>query len=142
MKDSISLELAPQPEDVRVIKEGLRAFTDAKVGPVNSRPFALLVRDEGGSVVGGLDAEMRWTWLFIAHLWLPEPFRGRGLGSRLLARAEEFGRQHNCTAAYLDTLEFQALSFYQHRGYTVYGVLDGFPPSSRRVYLQKRLSKV
>ena len=137
--ESLDLDLAPGPEDLRVIREGLRAFTDGHAGPVNARPFAIFVRDHDGNVVGGLEGELRWTWLFIAHLWLPEPFRGRGLGSRLLARAEEFGRQHNCTAAYLDTLEFQALSFYQHRGYTVYGVLDGFPPSSRRVYLQKRL---
>jgi GNAT superfamily N-acetyltransferase len=139
LTESITLEITPRLEDVRVIRDGLRAFTDAKVGPVNSRPFALLVRDQTDNVVGGLDAEIRWTWLFIAHLWLPEAFRGRGLGGRLLAQAEEFGRQQNCVAAYLDTLEFQALSFYQHRGYIPYGVLDGFPPSSRRFYLQKRL---
>jgi GNAT superfamily N-acetyltransferase len=137
--ESIDLDLAPRPEDLRVIHEGLREFTDGYAGPVNARPFALFIRDNAGKVLGGLDAELRWTWLFISHLWLPEPLRGRGLGSALLARAEGFAKEHDCAAVYLDTLEFQALSFYEHRGYSIYAVLEDFPPGSRRLYLQKNL---
>lgn len=136
---SLDVELTPSPENVRVVHDGLRAFTDGHAGPVNARPFAIFVRSPDGHVLGGLDGELRWTWLFIAHLWLPEALRGRGLGSALLARAESFGREQSCTAVYLDTLEFQALSFYQRRGYSTYGVLEGFPPGSRRYYLQKQL---
>lgn len=138
---SLDLDLAPRPEDLRVIHEGLRGFTDGHAGPVNARPFAIFVRDPTGNVVGGLEAELRWTWLFVGYLWLPEPLRGHGLGSALLARAEAFAQDQGCTAVYLDTLEFQALSFYQRRGYSTYGVLDGFPPGSRRFYLQKRLAE-
>lgn len=67
-----------------------------------------------------------------------ETFRGRGLGSALLERAESFAREFGATGVYLDTLEFQALEFYRHR-YSIYRVLERFPPSSRRFYLQKRL---
>jgi len=134
---SLDLKVAPHSEDVRVIHEGLRAFTDSYAGPVNARAFAIFIRDTDGSIVGGLDAELRWTWLYISHLWLPEPLRGQGLGSALLERAEEFAKEQDCTAAYLDTLEFQAVSFYEHRGYRTYGILEGFPPGSRRFYLQK-----
>jgi GNAT superfamily N-acetyltransferase len=122
-----------------VVHDGLRAFTDAHAGPVGARPFAIFVRDPDGRVAGGLDGELRWTWLFVAHLWLPEEMRGRGLGSALLECAESFAREHAGTGVYLDTLEFQALSFYRRRGYSIYGVLEGFPPGSRRFYLQKRL---
>ena len=38
--ESLDLDLAPRPEDLRVIHEGLRAFTDGYAGPVNARPFA------------------------------------------------------------------------------------------------------
>ncbi len=136
----LEVELAPRPEAIRVVQNGLRAFTDNYAGPVNARPFAIFVRSTDGNVLGGLDGELRWTWLFVAHLWLPEALRGRGLGSELLARAESFAQEQGCTAAYLDTLEFQALSFYQRRGYSTYGVLEGFPPGSRRYYLQKQLN--
>jgi GNAT superfamily N-acetyltransferase len=137
--ETFEVELAPRPEDLRVVHDGLRAFTDGHAGPVNARPFAIFVRAPDGRVLGGLDGELRWTWLFVAHLWLPEALRGRGLGSALLARAESFAREHGGTGVYLDTLEFQAPEFYQRRGYTIYGVLEGFPPGSRRFYLQKRL---
>lgn len=135
----LDLDLAPRPDDLRVIHEGLRAFTDGYAGPVNARPFAIFIRDDAGSVLGGLDAELRWTWLFVSHLWLPEPLRGHGLGSALLARAEAFAKEQDCAGVYLDTLEFQAVSFYERRGYRTYGVLEGFPPGSRRFYLQKTL---
>lgn len=137
--ESLDLDLAPRAEDLRVIHDGLRAFTDGYAGPVNARPFAIFVRDDAGNVLGGLDAELRWTWLFISHLWLPEPLRGHGLGTALLARAEAFAREQDCEAVYLDTLEFQAVSFYKRRGYGIYGVLEGFPPDSRRFHLQKSL---
>ena len=137
--ESLDLDLAPRSEDLRVIHEGLRAFTDGYAGPVNARPFAIFIRNDAGNVVGGLDAELRWTWLFVSHLWLPEPLRGQGLGSALLARAEAFAKEQDCEGVYLDTLEFQAVSFYERRGYSTYGVLEGFPPGSRRFYLQKSL---
>ncbi len=138
---SLDLELSPRSEDLRVIHEGLRAFTDSYAGPVNARPFAIFVRDQDGNVVGGLEGELRWTWLFIGYLWLPESLRRHGLGSALLAQAEAFAQTQGCTGVYLDTLEFQALSFYERHGYNIYGVLDGFPPASRRFHLQKRLAK-
>jgi GNAT superfamily N-acetyltransferase len=136
----LEIELTPSPDDLRVVGDGLRAFTDSYAGPVNARPFAIFVRDARVRVVGGLEGELRWSWLFVARLWLPDALRGRGIGSALLARAEAFAREQGCTGVYLDTLEFQALDFYRRRGYSVYGVLEGFPPGSRRFYLQKSLA--
>jgi len=100
------------------------------------------LRDSENAVIGGLNAELRWTWLFIAEFWLPEDYRHQGHGSNILARAEAFARAEGATACYLDTLEFQALEFYQHRGYEVYGVLDNFPPGFRRFYLRKSLGEL
>jgi hypothetical protein len=49
---SFEVELEPRLEDLRVIHDGLRAFTDAYAGPVNARPLAIFVRDAAGNVVG------------------------------------------------------------------------------------------
>ena len=137
--ETLQVSWSPAPDELRVVHDGLREFTDRVAGPVNARPLAIFIRDVDGRVVGGLDGELRWTWLYVAHLWLPEALRGRGIGSALLAQAERSARMNGATAAYLDTLEFQARAFYERRGYEVYGVLEGFPPASRRFYLQKRL---
>ena len=133
----LTIDLAPAPEELRVVQDGLRAFTDAHAGPVNARPFAIFARRDTGKVLGGLTGELRWTWLFVGELWLPESLRRHGLGTALLTHAEDFAQDHNCSRAYLDTLEFRALPFYQRLGYSIYGVQDGFPPGSCRFYLQK-----
>jgi GNAT superfamily N-acetyltransferase len=138
----MQLELQPSPsvDDARLVESGLRSFTDGHAGPVNARPFGVYLRASDGSTLGGLNAELRWTWLYVAHLWLPEEHRGRGIGSELLRRAEEFAREQGARAAYLDTLDFQAVDFYQRRGYMVFGTLEDFPPGFRRFYLQKALA--
>ena len=57
-----------------------------------------------------------------------------------LRAAEQFALEHGCPGSYLDTFEFQALPFYERHGYTVFGVLEDYPPGSRRFYLRKVLA--
>jgi hypothetical protein len=35
-------------------------------------------------------------------------------------------------------MSWQALAFYERQGYTVFGVLDDFPPGHRKYFLAKR----
>ena len=88
---------------------------------------------------GGLIGQMLWDWCYVDKCWLPESVRGTGAGAAVLAAAEERAIERGCRWAHLQTLDFQALSFYQRRGYAVFGVLDGYPPGSRRYYLRKTL---
>lgn len=137
---AVSVELAPADEEIRsAIWDGLRVYNEAHAGPAGTRPFAVFARDEAGRAVGGLHGDLRWDWLHVDNFWLPEALRGRGLGSALLRAAESLALDHGCVGSYLDTFEFQALPFYQRHGYTVFGVLDGFPPGFKRYFLQKPL---
>ena len=102
-------------------------------------PMALFVRDAQGTVVGGLTGGTYWGWLYITHLWVAEHLRGQDYGSRLLAEAEREALRRGCHHVYLDTQDFQALPFYQKRGYTVYGVLDDMPIGHTRYSMQKDL---
>ena len=88
--------------------------------------------------MGGLHGYTHWGWLFISHLWVAEALRGQGYGTELVARAEHEAARRGCRRAYLDTYDFQALGFYQKRGYEVFGLLEGFPTGHRRYFLQKR----
>jgi GNAT superfamily N-acetyltransferase len=124
----------------QVILDGLRAFNEAHIGrdamPI---PLSVFVRDENGAVQGGLIGQMLWDWLSVDKLWLPDSLRGTGLGGSVLAAAEERAISHGCRWSHLQTLDFQALAFYEHRGYVLFGVLEGYPPGSRRYYLRKTL---
>jgi len=127
-------------DDRDVVLRGLRAFNESMIGPANQLPLQLVIRDGSGAVIAGLLGETKWGWLYVDKLWVSEAARGRGLGSRLLARAEEIARERGCAGTYLSTFEHQARPFYEARGYELFGTLDGFPAATRQYYLCKRIA--
>ncbi|HWE42975.1 MAG TPA: GNAT family N-acetyltransferase [Gemmatimonadaceae bacterium] len=133
----IALETAPSNDDEKVVFDGLRAFNVAVIGDPQMRPVDVFVRDDAGQVVGGLVGWIKWRWLYVSKLWIPEALRRRNIGSQLMATAENHAWNEGCLGAYLDTFEYQALPFYQKLGYELFGTLDGFPPGYRQFYLRK-----
>jgi GNAT superfamily N-acetyltransferase len=89
--------------------------------------------------VGGLRGDTHWGWLFVGKMAIRAEGRNQGYGTRLLALAEQEARARGCHHAYVDTLSFQALPFYQKQGYTVFGTLDCCPGEHKQYYLQKEL---
>ena len=136
---TLAVENAPKEADVEAVRNGLTAFNLRHTIDDDYRKLAVFLRDAAGMVVGGLVAETYWGWLHVDLLWVAEESRGRGYGSRLLAATEAEAIRRGCRHAYLDTLGFQALTFYQQRGYRVFGELPDFPAGHRRFYLTKRL---
>jgi GNAT superfamily N-acetyltransferase len=70
---------------------------------------------------------------------LPKALRGAGLGSRILAAAEEEGRKRGCRAAVLYTISFQAPDFYKRHGWRVFGEIPCDPPGTSRIFMTKEL---
>ena len=133
----LTLETAPSSDDEQVVLDGLRAFNVSVIGDPHLRPVDVFVRDESGDVVGGLIGHIKWRWLYVSKLWIPESLRGSGVGSRVMATAENHAWREGCLGVYLDTFEYQALPFYQKIGYELFGTLDGFPPGYKQYYLKK-----
>ncbi|HET9637283.1 MAG TPA: GNAT family N-acetyltransferase [Gemmatimonadaceae bacterium] len=125
-------------EDEATVVRGLLAFNENWIGPSNEKPVKLVARDSEG-IVGGLIGHTRWSWLYVAKLWVHERARGRGVGTRLLTAAEDIARSRGCEGASLDTFEYQARPFYEKLGYELFGTLDGYPPGYRQFYLRKSL---
>ncbi|MDB4892877.1 MAG: family acetyltransferase [Gemmatimonadetes bacterium] len=137
---SVSIVEGGEDPGNNVILDGLRTWNEAQLGrTARPVPVSVFVRDEKGDVVGGLIGQMLFDWLYVDKLWLPDALRGTGMGSTVLDAAERHAIERGCRWAHLQTLEHQALPFYEGRGYTVFGVLEGYPPGSRRHYLRKTL---
>lgn len=134
----IVLALKPEPEDERAVLDGLMAYNEAAGGPHGYLPIAVLLKDDGGRTVGGLTGRAIYDWLFIELLHIPESFRGQGVGTKLMAKAEEFARQHGLAGIWLDTYDFQARGFYEKLGFAVFGTIDGHPRGGARYFLEKR----
>ena len=123
----------------KAICDGLTVFNESQAPGANWRALSIYARDESGAVQGGLTGSSCYDWLFVKWLWVAEPFRSQGIGSRLLARAEEVARERNIGAVYLDTFTFQAPGFYEKHGYREFGRLDDPVHGHARIWLAKRL---
>ena len=105
-------------------------------------PLDLYAYDDDGELVGGIVGDTWGGWLAIDLVWLREDQRGRGVGSDLLQRIEARARdERGCVGVRLDTWGFQAKPFYEKRGYTVFGVLEDYPPGETEYLLSKRLDR-
>lgn len=144
MDGSLRLEIehdsAPTPDAIAQVRAGLMAYNEAAVGVADVRQLAWYLRDATGTLRGGLVGYLAWRWLMIDLLRVDESVRGQGYGRALLEQAESTARVAGCVAARLDTYEFQARPFYEHLGFEVFGVLEGYPANTRTYYMKKALT--
>ncbi len=133
----IDIESPPAKATLDAIGHGLDVY-NARFSPAEHEEFAVTLKDGDDPVRGGIYAISWAGMLFVKWFWIDEAVRGQGFGRRLLSAAEDAGRARGCTAAYLDTFEFQARPFYEKCGYALFGSLD-YPAGFKRYFLQKPL---
>jgi GNAT superfamily N-acetyltransferase len=129
----------PDEAAENALGEGLSAHSADRGLPGDWTPRYILGRDPENAIKAGTRFVTAFEWLFVHLLWVAEPYRGRGVGSRLMAEAEQTARRLRCRGAYLDTFTFQAPKFYERLGYREFGRLDDFPPGHSRIWFVKRL---
>src|SRR5689334_2216493 len=132
------LRLTVTDHDDGVVEEHVRRELSAhNVDATGIDDGAMLVgsvHDEAGALVAGLYG---WTWGgagFVDLLWVDRAHRGSGLGTRLLAAAEDEARGRGCDRMLLATHGFQAPDFYRARGYREVGRYDGYPTGSYQAH--------
>ncbi len=136
---TLAPEASPDEATMRAIAAGLVAYDAGFAPQANRSPRWIVGRDGGGAVRAGLRSMLAYDWLFVHWLWVAEPYRKQGIGSRLLAGAEAAAREKGCRGAYLDTFTFQAPKFYDRHGYLEFGRLNDFPPGHARIWFWKAL---
>ena len=123
-----------------LLSEGLDRFNIDTTGIDDKRPLTVRVTDPTTGEVGGITGRTSLGVLFIDLFYLPPALRGSGIGSTLLARAEEEGRRRGCHTGVLYTISFQAPGFYARHGWSTFGEIASEPPGTRRVFMTKRLN--
>jgi GNAT superfamily N-acetyltransferase len=136
----LSFPQTRDPQAEAVVTGGLAAYNREKFGRVDTRTLDILVQDgEGGEIVGGLLGRSSLGLFFLDLFYLPETLRGAGLGSRIVALAEEEARRRGCTRAFVYTVTFQAPEFYERHGYRRFGEVPCPPDGATRIFLTKIL---
>lgn len=102
------------------------------------RPFSIYIKDRE-RVVGGLTGALIHGSLYIDSLWVDPTIRGQGWGTKLMQAAEKHGKELGARFATLNTMDWEALPFYQKLGYTIEFVREGYDKDSKMYLLRKPL---
>ena len=142
---NIRIETVPNgPRELQEqINQGLNEHNQAQLGSeLNSRyqPLVVAARNEAGDVVGGILGYMVWDFTHIDTLWVAESHRGLDIGTQLMDQAEQEAIALGFPHISLETTSFQALAFYQKRGFTIAGQVPNKPKGHTWYYLEKDLS--
>lgn len=116
----------------------INTFNAAATGHTDGELLCIEVRGGDGDLRAGLSG---WTWGgcgYVDVLWVRGDQRGAGLGTRLLAAAEEEMRRRGCDQVGLSTHSFQAPGFYARFGYTECGRTPAYPRGHDHIHLVKR----
>ena len=107
------------------------------MGNETSKPLTVVIRDQNDIIIAGLSGRTIYHKFLINVLWVNDKYRGQGLGFQLMEKAEQEAKHQGCKAAQVDTLEFQAPSFYQKCGFEIIGTAPGFKGCPEQHFLFK-----
>jgi GNAT superfamily N-acetyltransferase len=99
----------------------------------------LVLRDEEGRAVGGLEAYTTIRIMALEALWIDPRYRRQGYGRELLTRAERIAKEHGCISVSSHCLSFQAPEFFRRLGYGTFGRVDAYMDGHTEDLLIKRL---
>jgi len=130
----LRVDVPPPPAISRTIGQNQVAASPV---PIINLPYAIWIKDFESNLLGGVAGGFFWDWYDLRLLWIDDRLRGQGVGTQVMERlfAECRRRQANGIAA--ETIDFQALPFYQKLGFEVLFTLDDYPLGHRGHFIVK-----
>src|ERR1700679_2446897 len=101
MEYTLSITDIADEEIRKAIVAPLVEFNSIHAGPSQNRPIAVLVKDQAGTIIGGLWGHTGYDWLFTQLLVVPVGLHGRGVGTEIMKLAEREAVQRGCSGAWL-----------------------------------------
>lgn len=128
-------------DDNAFLLERFYAYSDEQVPRAHAYlSFDKMITDESGKLLAGVEAGVNgWNVGYVDCLWTEEPYRGQGMGSKLLCEAEREIREHGGERVLVSAFDWQGISFFEKNGYVVTGTLDDFPKGRRFYCMEKQL---
>lgn len=132
-------EQNPSSLDVDTLANGLAAYARQQKDMDPAELFYFFVKDPEGKVLAGCKGVVFYGCVYTDLLWVCEDLRGKGLGTRLVQAAEQYGLTKGCTMATINTMDWEALDLYQSLGYEVDLAREGYKNDSTFYFLRKNL---
>lgn len=123
------------------IYSGLSRHAIAMTGYDEKFDHTAFIATDNGSFVGAIVIEFFWGALHIKYLYVEDEYRGKRIGSQLMEYALKYGYNHDCPFAFVETMSFQALRFYQKMGFELELTRFGYKHNTALYYLRKDILK-
>jgi ribosomal protein S18 acetylase RimI-like enzyme len=103
------------------------------------RTFCFCVEGKEKEILGGINGFTYYGCLYVDMLWVSGKLRDKGLGTRLMHEAERVGKKEGCSFATVNTMDWEALPFYEKLGYSIEFIREGYDKESKMYMLRKTL---
>jgi ribosomal protein S18 acetylase RimI-like enzyme len=140
MSVTIVYEENPSTNDLKLLSDGICAEAYLKRGLPKGKSFCFLCKDIRGKIVGGVYGWIVYGCLHIDELWVESIYRDQNLGSKLIIKAQEYGKINNCSFSTVNTMDFEAKPFYEKLGYEVEFMRKGYDKNTSFYFLRKELT--
>lgn len=135
----ITYDADPKQEDTMCLWEGIKSNAKKQRDLAPGKPFAFFIKNETNAIEGGCSGYIFYGCLYVDLLWVTLSLRSQGYGSRLMEQAEALAIQNGCTFMLVNTMDFEAVGFYQKLGFFVEFERHGFQKESIMYFLRKSL---
>ncbi len=127
------------PGDETTLFDGINNEAVQARGMQPISTFGVLIKDHKQQLLGGAKAVVYYGCLYVDMLWVDAAIRRQGWGARLMQEAEKIGRECGCTFATVNTMDWEALPFYQKLGYEIEFIREGYVKAAKMFYLRKKM---
>jgi len=122
------------------IHQGFKLHALAEIGHEWRLDTVAFVAKDEGNLAGACVMHVFWGAVHIKYLYVAEKYRKKHLGTNLITHAIQYGLDHNCSFALVETMSYQALGFYQKLGFNLEFTQSGFSYGTSLHYLRKEIS--
>ncbi len=127
--------------DAEIICNGLDVYNTSQAARDHKKyiPLEKKLLDADGNLIAAIFAGVgRWNSFEIDMIWVDEPYRNQGIGSKLLADTEREAKEHGAYFALAEGLFDWQTGFFKKNGYATVGTLDDCPKGHSMHVLEKR----
>ena len=137
MAHQLFFEENQNQDDIQTLIHGITAYAKQQRGFDSLDFFAFFIRDDNNKIVGGCSGGTLYGGLHIDNLWVSIEIRHSGWGTKLVNAALTYGQEKNCSFATVNTMDWEALGFYQTLGFRIEFERHGFQKNSVFYFLRK-----
>ncbi|KTD53452.1 hypothetical protein Lsan_3862 [Legionella santicrucis] len=141
MSNDFQIRYTPNPsaEEIQVLYDGIAGFAQEKKNQPPIECYGFFIHDDNDNIIAGCNGSMYYGCLYIDSLWVHELLRDKNLGTHLIQSAETLGKEKGCLFSTVNTMDWEALGFYQKLGYSIEYQRTGYFHQSTLYFLRKSL---